>query len=139
MIQANAGIVAGDSGGPLAGPGGVIGMDTAGNDPGYQQQAAGFAIPVNTALSVARQIAAGRASSAVTIGYPPFLGIFVGTGPEQQPARPGTARTAAVRALAAARCSASNAGLAAPLAIAPVLGVLVDGTRSAAARPPRPA
>ena len=85
MIQANADIVAGDSGGPLAGPGGVIGMDTAGNDAGYQQQAAGFAIPVNTALSVARQIAAGRTSSAVAIGYPPFLGIFVGTGSDSRP------------------------------------------------------
>ena len=37
MIQANADIVPGDSGGPLASPGGVIGMDTAGNDAGDQQ------------------------------------------------------------------------------------------------------
>ena len=32
MIQTNAGIVPGDSGGPLASSAGVIGMDTAGND-----------------------------------------------------------------------------------------------------------
>ena len=59
MIQTNADIVPGDSGGPLASSAGVIGMDTAGNDAGYQQAATGFAIPINTALSVARQIAGG--------------------------------------------------------------------------------
>jgi len=79
-IQTNADIVPGDSGGPLASSAGVIGMDTAGNDPGDQEPAAGFAIPINTALSVARQIAAGHASSVITIGYPPFLGIFIGSG-----------------------------------------------------------
>src|SRR5271166_2491755 len=76
-IETNADIVPGDSGGPLASPAGVIGMDTAGNDPSDQQQAsAGFAIPIDTALSVARQIAAGHASSVITVGYPPFLGVF---------------------------------------------------------------
>ncbi|HEX5298524.1 MAG TPA: trypsin-like peptidase domain-containing protein, partial [Streptosporangiaceae bacterium] len=65
MFQTDAGIVSGDSGGPLVSASGqVIGMDTAGNDVRYpdQQAAAGFAIPINTALSVARQIAAGQAS-----------------------------------------------------------------------------
>ena len=129
MIQANAAIVAGDSGGPLAGPGGVIGMDTAGNDAGYQQQAAGFAIPVNTALSVARQIAAGRASSAVAIGYPPFLGVFVGTGPDSSPQDQAQQGQQQYGSGGSQGCSASNAGLAAPTAIAPVSsGVLVDGT-----------
>jgi S1-C subfamily serine protease len=129
MIQVNAGIVAGDSGGPLAGSGGVIGMDTAGNDPGYQQRAAGFAIPVNTALSVARQIAAGRASPAVTIGYPPFLGVFVGTGPDSSPQDQAQQGQQQYGSGGSQGCSASNAGLAAPTAIAPVSsGVLVDGT-----------
>ena len=78
MIQTNADIVPGDSGGPLATTAGqVIGMDTAGNNVSLaQEQPTGFAIPINTALAVARQIAAGHASSAITIGYPPFLGIF---------------------------------------------------------------
>jgi S1-C subfamily serine protease len=129
MIQVNADIVAGDSGGPLAGPGGVIGMDTAGNDAGYQQQAVGFAIPVNTALSVARQIAAGRASSAVAIGYPPFLGIFVGTGSDSSPQDQAQQGQQQYGPGGSAACSASNAGLGAPSAIAPVAsGVLVDGT-----------
>ena len=86
MIQTNADIVPGDSGGPLASSAGVIGMDTAGNDAGDQQgPAAGFAIPINTALSVARQIAAGHASSAITIGYPPFVGVFIGSGSSSNP------------------------------------------------------
>jgi S1-C subfamily serine protease len=129
MIQVNADIVAGDSGGPVAGAGGVIGMDTAGNDAGYQQQAIGFAIPVNTALSVARQIAAGRASSTVAIGYPPFLGIFVGTGSDSSPQDQAQQGQQQYGSGGSQGCSASNAGLAAPSTIAPVSsGVLVDGT-----------
>ena len=85
MIQTNADIVPGDSGGPLASSAGVIGMDTAGSDGNSQQASTGFAIPVNTALSVARQIAGGHASSTVTIGYPPFVGIFTGSGPDSSP------------------------------------------------------
>jgi S1-C subfamily serine protease len=69
MIQFNAGIVPGDSGGPLnTSAGQVIGMDTAGDSTSAgQQQPEGFAIPIDTALSVARQGAAGHASSTVTI------------------------------------------------------------------------
>jgi S1-C subfamily serine protease len=88
MIETNANIVAGDSGGPLANSAGqVIGMDTAGNDVSFsaQQSAAGFAIPTNAALSVARQIAAGHATSAITIGYPPFMGVYIATGSDSNP------------------------------------------------------
>jgi S1-C subfamily serine protease len=80
MLQTNANIVQGDSGGPLSNASGqVIGMDTAGDSVsmGAQAPAAGFAIPINTALSVARQIAAGQASSSIQIGYPPFIGIYI--------------------------------------------------------------
>jgi S1-C subfamily serine protease len=88
MLQTDAGVVSGDSGGPLVSAAGrVIGMDTAGNDVRFpdQQAAAGFAIPINTALSVAREIAAGHASSAISIGYPPFIGIYVGPGTSSDP------------------------------------------------------
>ena len=88
MIQTNANIVAGDSGGPLANSAGqVIGMDTAGNDGGFavQQSSAGFAIPIDNALAVARQIAQGQASSTVSIGYPPFMGIYIGQGSNSDP------------------------------------------------------
>ena len=88
MLQTDAGVVSGDSGGPLVNAAGqVIGMDTAGNNVRFpdQQAAAGFAIPVNTALSVAREIAASHASSTISIGYPPFIGIYVGQGTSSDP------------------------------------------------------
>jgi S1-C subfamily serine protease len=88
MIETNANIVSGDSGGPLANSAGqVIGMDTAGNDGGFavQQSSAGYAIPINNALAVARQIAQGQASSTVSIGYPPFMGIYIGKGSNSDP------------------------------------------------------
>ena len=96
MLQTDAGIVSGDSGGPLVNAAGqVIGMDTAGNDvsmPDQQQTAAGFAIPINTALSVAREIAAGHASSTISIGYPPFIGIYVGQGDSSDPQQQAAAQ-----------------------------------------------
>jgi len=129
MIQTDANIVAGDSGGPLSGPGGVIGMDTAGNNAGAQQQAVGFAIPVNTALSVARQIAAGQPSSVVAVGYPPFLGIFVGSGSASSPQSQEQQAQQQYGTGQSPACSDSNAGLMAPSTVAPVAsGVLVDGT-----------
>src|SRR5579859_4857193 len=78
MIQTNADVVSGDSGGALANAAGqVIGMNTAGNNGGQGTGIpTGFAIPINTAVSVVNQIVAGQASSTVTIGYPVFIGIF---------------------------------------------------------------
>ena len=150
MIQVSAGIVPGDSGGPLSSAAGqVIGMDTAGDSVGLTQQqaATGFAIPINTALSVARQIAAGHASSTVTIGYPPFIGIFTAGGSQSSPLAQaqeqqgqngfgdgfggfggfngfGFGAPATVPA-----CYTSNTDLTVPSAVAPVsTGALVDGT-----------
>jgi S1-C subfamily serine protease len=88
MIQTNADIVSGDSGGPLANSAGqVIGMDTAGNDGGFavQQDSSGYAIPIGNALAVVSQITQNQASSTVTIGYPPFVGIYIGQGSNSDP------------------------------------------------------
>jgi S1-C subfamily serine protease len=130
MIQVNADIQAGDSGGPLASTAGVIGMDTAGSNGDMSQQSVGFAIPINTALSVARQIAAGKASAAVAIGYPSFLGIFTGSGSDSNPQDQAQQQEQQYGSSAAGpSCSTSNAGLSAPSAIAPVnSGALVAGT-----------
>ena len=78
MMRTNADIVSGDSGGALANSSGqVIGMNTAGDNVQYSgQTATGFAIPINTALSVVNQITAGQASSTISLGYPPFIGVF---------------------------------------------------------------
>jgi S1-C subfamily serine protease len=89
MIETNAAIVSGDSGGPLANASGqVIGIDTAGSNSGFavqQGNSNGYAIPIDTALSVANQIKAGQASSVITIGYPPFMGVFIGQGSDSNP------------------------------------------------------
>jgi S1-C subfamily serine protease len=88
LIQTNADIVSGDSGGPLANSAGqVIGMDTAGNDGGFsvQQNSSGYAIPIDNALAVVGQITQNQASSTVTIGYPPFVGIYIGSGSNSDP------------------------------------------------------
>jgi S1-C subfamily serine protease len=130
MIQTNADVVPGDSGGPLASSAGVIGMDTAGNDASSQQAAAGFAIPVNTALLVARQIAGGHASSVIAIGYPPFLGIFVGSGSSSSPQAQQEQQEEQNGGLGSSQaCYTSNADVTVPSAIAPVgSGALILGT-----------
>jgi len=143
MLQTDAGIVSGDSGGPLVNaPGQVIGMDTAGNDVrSDQQQAAGFAIPINTALSVAREIAAGHASSTITIGYPPFIGIYVGQGTSSDPQQQAAAQQQnngfggfggngfGGNGSGSQSCYSNDSSLPVPSAIAPVSsGTLVIGT-----------
>ncbi len=90
MIQTNADIISGDSGGAVANSAGkVIGMVTAGNDGGgfgvQQQSSVGYAIPIDTALTVAQQIRQDQASSTVSIGYPPFMGVYIGQGGNSNP------------------------------------------------------
>ena len=131
MIQTNADIVPGDSGGPLASSAGVIGIDTAGDDANDQQAATGFAIPINTALSVARQIAGGRASSKITIGYPPFLGVFTGSGSASSPQAQAQqqANGSSGGSGSGPACYTSNTDLVVPSEIAPVSsGTLIVGT-----------
>jgi len=78
MIQTSASLQPGDSGGPLVDSAGkVVGIDTAGSS-GFQFQSgssANFAIPIDTALQIARQIESGQSSSSVHIGTAAFLGV----------------------------------------------------------------
>jgi S1-C subfamily serine protease len=150
MLKTNADVVSGDSGGPLASTGGVVvGMDTAGNDGGVTQQtsATGFAIPITHALAIASQIVAGDASSTVTIGYPPFVGIFVAPGTSSNPQTQAQQQEQQQNNLGGSgglgglggsgsqgggqsgqSCYSSNADLSLPTSIAPVSsGALVDG------------
>ena len=84
MLETNADIQPGDSGGPLANDSGqVIGMDTAGSDSFQftsQAQGTGYAIPIATATSIANHIVSGSSSSSVHVGPTAFLGIQVGQG-----------------------------------------------------------
>jgi S1-C subfamily serine protease len=80
LIETNADIVSGDSGGPLVNTAGrVIGMDTAASG-GYRFESPssqGYAIPIDQALSIARQIESGQAQGTVHIGSTAFLGVEV--------------------------------------------------------------
>ena len=92
MLQTSAAIQPGDSGGPLANAAAkVIGMNTAASSSSTQSSSSstmGYAIPINTALSIARQIADGKSSSTIQIGLPGFLGVLVphsnSSNPQQQ-------------------------------------------------------
>jgi S1-C subfamily serine protease len=91
MFQTNAGIVQGDSGGPLSNTAGkVIGMDTAAatGSFGSTTQNVGFAIPIDKALAIARQIIAGRSTSRIQIGSTGFMGVLVPAGAASQTSNP---------------------------------------------------
>ena len=72
MIQVDANVVPGDSGGPLASAEGkVIGMDTAASAGRSQMDAStteGFAIPINRALKIAAQLEARGGNSSSSSG-----------------------------------------------------------------------
>ncbi len=112
MIETNAPIEPGDSGGSLVNSAGqVIGMDTAAStssetptaqtaNPGQQSQGQSgqsqsgqsqssgtqaFAIPINEAVSIAAQIEGGNSSATVHLGSTAFLGVEVSsTGAEHR-------------------------------------------------------
>ncbi len=84
LIETNANIQPGDSGGALVNTSGqVLGMDTAAsagfsfqsNDQSSGSQ--GYAIPINTALNIAKAIEAGSSSTTVHIGETAFLGVEI--------------------------------------------------------------
>lgn len=77
LIETNANIVAGDSGGPLLdSQGDVTGIDTAASSGGRID---GYAIPITKALAIVAQIQKGHETSTVRIGSKAFLGIELST------------------------------------------------------------
>lgn len=74
MLETNALVIPGDSGGALTTSAGkVLGMDTAGGSNG------GFAVPATRVLDLAGQIEAGHASSDVHVGATAILGVEIST------------------------------------------------------------
>ncbi|MHB1598279.1 MAG: S1C family serine protease [Acidimicrobiales bacterium] len=82
LIETDAPIQPGDSGGPLLnGQGQVIGMDTAAASASGSGTGStlGFAIPINEARAIVQQMERGKAGGGVVLGETAFLGVFDGT------------------------------------------------------------
>jgi S1-C subfamily serine protease len=120
LIEINANVQPGDSGGSLVnGSGHVIGVDTAASQSFSlsSQSSQGYAIPITTALQIVHQIEARRSSSTIHVGPTAYLGVLVTTAgpsavnPYGQPGGGTTVQGAAIRA-ALGGGPASVAGLA---------------------------
>jgi S1-C subfamily serine protease len=139
MLQTNAPIEQGDSGGALANNAGqVIGMITAADTStsgqfGSSGGTLGFAIPINSALAIARQIASDQRSATVYIGLPGFLGVEVAMSsspsPQQQAADQAQGASGGRAAPGGgSSCQTTNQQVGIPAHIAPVSsGALVLG------------
>jgi S1-C subfamily serine protease len=85
LIQINGQIEPGDSGGPLTSGGKVIGMDTAAST-GFDFQSAsgaGYAIPINEAISISNEILRGHATNTIHIGATAIIGVYVAANNKQ--------------------------------------------------------
>jgi len=80
MIQSDAEISPGDSGGALANSAGqVVGIITAGEATGFRTttSSVGYAIPASTAVDIANRILSGQAGHGIFIGPVGFIGVSV--------------------------------------------------------------
>jgi S1-C subfamily serine protease len=133
LIKTNADIQAGDSGGSLVNSAGqVVGMDTAasagfsfqstGQSSGYE----GYAIPIDEAVTLAKQIEAGSSSSTVHIGTTAFLGVEIDAAADGY----GNLSSGATVAGVITGSPAEEAGLAAGDVITSVDGNAVDSAQA---------
>jgi S1-C subfamily serine protease len=134
LISHNAPIQPGDSGGPLVNTSGqVIGIDTAASGQmqfqSTQAQTDAYAIPINEAVAIARQIEAGDGSSTVHIGATAFLGVEV-MSQGSAAAQGVPAGTGAVVAGLLPGSAAANAGITAGDVITSVGGRAVTSPES---------
>jgi len=129
LIEVDADVVPGDSGGPLIDDEGeVVGIVTAASE--GASAVTGFAIPLTDALAIARQIESGQASGTVVIGVPAFLGVEL-AGTSATGGAPTTA--GAVVGGVVPGTGAAEAGLAAGDVITAVDGAAVSDPASLSA------
>ena len=127
MMQTNADIRPGDSGGPLADAAGrVIGIDTAA---GGSTVYSGYAIPINQAVPIARRIEAGQPGARIQIGLPAFLGVLLPDSTSADPRRQASQELRQTGAVSSSGSGCSSGDTTAvPGSIAPARsGALVDG------------
>jgi S1-C subfamily serine protease len=126
LIETDAAIAPGDSGGALvSNDGKVIGIITAGsqsNAGGRTRTTDGYAIPINDAMAIAQDIRDGKASSTVHIGASAFLGISVASS--------GTTRVGVTIAKVVSGSAAEAAGLKAGDTITALDGATVTTNAS---------
>jgi S1-C subfamily serine protease len=80
MIQSDAAIQPGDSGGAIVNSSGqVVGMITAGDVQGFRSQTSttNYSIPTDTAISIVNRIQSGQAASDIVYGQVGFMGVSV--------------------------------------------------------------
>lgn len=131
MIQFQADVVSGDSGGPLLdSQGEVVGMTTAASSgPGTT---IAYAITIENALAVVHQIESGSTANGVTIGYPAFLGVAFSANSSGGLAQglggnsPGTTTSGATISAVISGTPAANAGLVAGDTITKVDGTSIS-------------
>jgi S1-C subfamily serine protease len=136
MLQTDAGIVPGDSGGPLASTAGkVIGMNTAAASGSFGDgsQNVGFAIPINNALAIANRIIHGQSSPTIQIGSTGFMGVLVPAGRASQSNKPRVQRQLQAQQNGSAfaggtACLRNDLGAGVPAHVAPASsGALIIG------------
>jgi len=94
LIQVDANIQSGDSGGALVdSSGAVIGIDTAGSS-NYalsSQTGRGYAIPIADAMTIVTAVEAGQGSTTTHVGDSAFLGVLMGSSGNGRVSRTSTA------------------------------------------------
>ena len=123
LIEISADVVSGDSGGPVRNSAGdVVGVTTAASS--GSANVTGYAIPITTAVSIAKQIVAGENTAEFTIGLLAFLGVSISDDPS------GSSTSGAVVGQVLPDTAAAKTGLAAGDTITAVDGI--DVTSGAA-------
>jgi S1-C subfamily serine protease len=134
LIEVDANVQPGDSGGPLVDSAGdVVGIDTAASQSGSFSTAggSGYAIPINQAITIAKQIESGTSSTAVHVGPTAFLGVIVessvGGGASVVEVAPGSPAEGAGLVAGDVITSAGGTTLSSPSSLSTVIAAHTPG------------